>query len=493
MEAALQNLFSPFGLLALVIGTALGVFVGSVPGLTGTMLIALVVPLTYGQDPGLAMTFLVSIYVGAVSGGMITATLLRMPGTPASIVTTLDGYPMARNGRPGRALGLGVMASFAGGLVSWIFLATLAYPISILATKLSYFAYFALVLMALALISSIGGKSRLRSLFSGFLGILLSMPGLSPATGQPRLTFGFTSMNDGFAALPVLIGLFAVSQILREIINLSKVGQPIDIGKDSLLLGFRDLGRHGINLLRSSVIGTWIGILPGIGANIGSVTAYSVARGLSRTPEKFGTGHEEGIVSSEAANNGTIGGALIPLLAIGIPGSIVEVVLLGALIQFGLQPGPKLFSNNVDVVYTIIGAVFLANIAMALIMLGSMRQLAKLTKVPRPYLLPVILFFCVIGSFALAGRTFDVWVMLAFGLLGFFLEKISIPLAPLMIGFVLGPVGEKALSQGLQASNGSFAPLFTDPIALLFFLVSILTLAFPWIKPLLSKTRPAAS
>lgn len=484
MEQAIQNLFDPFGILAILIGTALGVFVGSVPGLTGTMLIALIVPLTYGQDASLAMTFLVSIYVGAVSGGMITATLLRMPGTPASIVTTLDGYPMARDGQPGRALGLGVMASFAGGLISWCFLATLAYPISILATKLSYFAYFSLVLMALALISSIGGKSRMRSLFSGFLGILLAMPGLNPATGQPRLTFGFTEMNDGFAALPVLIGLFAVSQILREIINLSQTGKPIDIGKDSVLVSLKDVGKHWANLLRSSVIGTWIGILPGIGANIGSVTAYSVSKGLSKTPEKFGTGHEDGIVSSEAANNGTIGGALIPLLAIGIPGSIVEVVLLGALIQFGLQPGPKLFSNNVDVVYTIIGAVFLANVAMAAIMLVSMKRLARLTTVPKPYLLPIILFFCVIGSFALAGRTFDVWVMLGFGLLGFVLEKIRIPLAPLMIGFVLGPIGEKALSQGLQASNGSFAPLFTDLIALLFFLVALATLFFPWLQPL---------
>ncbi len=487
MDQALQTLLSPPGLAAIVLGTALGVFVGAVPGLTGVMLIALIVPLTYGQDAGLAMTLLVSIYVGAVSGGMITAILLRMPGTPASIVTTLDGYPLAQSGKPGRALGLGLLASFAGGMISWCFLATLSYPISILATRLSYFAYFALVLMALALISGIGGESRLRSLFSGFLGILLAMPGLSPASGQPRLTFGFTEMNDGFADVPVLIGLFAVGQVLRDIIMLSQPGKPIDVGRKSVLLRPGDLCRHGVNLARSSVIGTWIGILPGIGANIGSIASYSVAKGLSREREKFGHGSEEGIVASEAANNATIGGALIPLLAIGIPGSIVEVVLLGALIQFGLQPGPKLFSDSAEVVYTIIGAVLLANIAMALIMLGSMRHVARLSRVPRPFLLPVILFFCVVGSFALAGRTFDVWVMLAFGVLGFFLEKMRIPLAPLMIGFVLGPIGEKALSQGLQASNGSFVPLFTDPVALLFCLAAAGTLCFPWIRPLIRR------
>ncbi len=493
MNEALALLFSPWGLAAIVIGTSLGVFVGAVPGLTGTMLIALVVPLTLGVDAGLSMTFLVSIYVGAVSGGMITATLLRMPGTPASIVTTLDGYPMARDGRPGRALGLGIMASFFGGLISWIFLATLSYPISKLATKLSYFAYFSLVLMALALISSIGGKSRIRSLFSGFLGILIAMPGLAPASGQPRFTFGSVEMNSGFEPLPVLIGLFAVSQILREIINLSRKGKPIEIGKDSVLLGFSDIKNNLVNMVRSSIVGTWIGILPGIGANIGSVTAYSIAKGMSKEKEKFGTGHEEGIVASESANNATIGGSMIPLLAMGIPGSIVEVVLLGALIQHKLQPGPRLFESSPDAVYTIIGAIFLANIAMAIIMLASMRTIAKLTRVPRPYLLPIILFFCVIGSFALAGRIFDVWVMLGFGLFGFILEKLKIPLAPLMIGFILGKIGEKALVQGLQASDGSWAPLFTDPMALLFFVVSLVTLFFPWIKPLFTRSQPAAS
>ena len=208
------------GLMLIIVGTALGIFVGAVPGLTGTMLIALILPLTYGADPLLSMTFLISIYVGAVSGGMITATLLRMPGTPASIVTTLDGYPMAKQGQPGRALGLGVMSSFVGGLVSWTFLVLLTSPIAKLSSKFGPFEYFSLVMMALVLIATIGGKSLPRSLFSGFLGIFLSMPGINAATGAARLTFGITDMNNGFQLLPVLIGLFAVNQILRDIINL---------------------------------------------------------------------------------------------------------------------------------------------------------------------------------------------------------------------------------------------------------------------------------
>ncbi|MEM1294553.1 MAG: tripartite tricarboxylate transporter permease [Verrucomicrobiota bacterium] len=489
LTEALTHLISPTGLLLVIAGTMLGVFVGAIPGLTGTMLIALCLPLTYGQDSLHSMAFLISIYVGAVSGGMITATLLRMPGTPASIVTTLDGYPMAQNGQPGRALGLGVMSSFAGGLVSWTFLVLLTAPIAKLSSKFGYFEYFSLVMMALVLIATIGGKSLPRALFSGFLGILLSMPGISAATGEARMTFGITALNDGFQLLPVLIGLFAVNQILRDIINIEEKGEPVELGRRSVLLSLADVARHGVNMIRSSVIGTWIGILPGIGANIGSVTAYSVAKSVSKEPEKFGTGHEDGIVAAESANNATIGGALIPLVAMGLPGSVVEAVLLGALIVHGLQPGPRLFEESPDMVYTIMGAMVIANVVMAVVMFGAMRYLARLTRIPRAYLLPIILCFCVIGSFALGSRLFDVWVMLGFGLLGFALEAKRIPLAPFVIGFVLGPIAEKNLSLGLQASNGSFAPIFTRPISLIFFLVALVMLFLPYLRKLKWKGR----
>ncbi len=493
LSEAISQLTCPMGLMLIIVGTALGIFVGAVPGLTGTMLIALILPLTYGADPLLSMTFLISIYVGAVSGGMITATLLRMPGTPASIVTTLDGYPMAKQGQPGRALGLGVMSSFVGGLVSWTFLVLLTSPIAKLSSKFGPFEYFSLVMMALVLIATIGGKSLPRSLFSGFLGIFLSMPGINAATGAARLTFGITDMNNGFQLLPVLIGLFAVNQILRDIINLEEKGNPIELGSESVLLKVRDFGHFFWNLLRSSVIGTWIGILPGIGANIGSVTAYSVARSVSKEPEKFGTGHEHGIVAAEAANNATIGGALIPLIAMGLPGSVMEAVLLGALVIHGLQPGPRLFEESPSMVYTIMGAMFLANIAMAIIMLCSMRFLAKVTRLPRPYLLPVILCFCVVGSFALSNRLFDVWVMLGFGLLGFLLEARKIPLAPFVIGFVLGPIAEKNLSLGLQSSNGSFAPIVIGKISLLFLTVALFMLLLPLIRQAMSKQKGGAA
>ncbi|MDA0350291.1 MAG: tripartite tricarboxylate transporter permease [Verrucomicrobia bacterium] len=493
MQEAIQQLFTPTGLFLILLGTSLGIFVGAVPGLTGTMLIALVLPLTYGADPQYALTLLISIYVGAVSGGMITSILLRMPGTPASIVTTFDGYPMAQKGQAERALGLGVMSSFVGGLISWGFLVMLARPIALLSTKFGPFEYFSLVLMALVLIASLGGKSVPRSLFSGFLGILLSMPGIAAATGETRLTFGIEELLDGFKLLPVLIGLFAVNQIFRDIMDIKKENTMKAIETKGVSIKWRDFTHHWFNLIRSSVIGTWIGLLPGIGGNIGSVTAYTVAKSSSKNPEKFGTGCEDGVVAGEAANNATIGGALIPLISMGLPGSVVEAVLLGALVIHGLQPGPRLFEEHPVMVYTIMGAMFLANIAMAVIMIVSMRGLAKISQIPRNYLLPVILIFCVIGSFALSNRLFDVWVMLGFGALGFLLESKNIPLAPFVIGFVLGPIAEENLTSGLISTNGSWLPIVTRPIPLVFLLVALTMLMLPFLRKQLSKASTPLS
>ena len=457
----------------MALGTSLGVMVGAVPGLTGAMLIALSLPLTFSMDGNSALVLLVSMYVGSVSGGLITATLLRMPGTPASIMTTLDGYPMAKSGRPGRALGLGVAASFVGGMVSWAFLVVLARPMASWSTKFGPFEFFALVLMALVLIASVGGKSLSRGLLSGFLGILATMPGTSPATGEVRWTFGFHALDDGFLLLPVLMGLFAVNQVIRDIVHLDEPVERIRLQKEKLMVGLGDLRKYAGNLLRSSVIGTWVGILPGIGANIGSVMAYSATKSLAKDQGKFGKGSEEGIVSAESANNATVGGALVPLVAMGIPGSVIDAILLGALILHGLQPGPLLFEQNPDVVHTMMGTMLLANLFMFGFMLLSMRWLAKLASTPRAILLPVILTFCVIGSFALNNRMFDVWVMLGFGIAGMLMEKGKLPLAPFVIGFVLAPVAEGKLSAGLMQSGGSFLPLVTRPVSLVFCLVSL--------------------
>ena len=469
LTSAFWELGSPTGIGLMLLGTALGVIVGAIPGLTGAMLIALSIPLTFSMSGEQALILLVSMYVGSVSGGLITATLLRIPGTPASMMTTLDGYPMAQGGQPGRALGLGVSASFVGGLVSWGFLALLAGPLARFSTTFGPFEFFALVLMALVLIASVSGPSLTTGMLSGVLGIFVAMPGTSPATGAPRWTFGWHELDDGFKLLPVLIGLFAVNQVIQEILNPHADAQRVRVSRgQGTWLQWSEWKRHTVNLVRSSLLGTFVGILPGVGANIGSVLAYSAAKSSSRTPEQFGTGCEEGIVASEAANNATVGGALIPLISMGIPGSVIDAVLLGALIIHGLQPGPLLLEQNPEVVYVIIGTTLAANVCMFFFMQFSVRWLAQLASVPRSILVPVILTFCVVGSYALANRMFDVWVMLTFGLIGFGMEAIGIPLAPFVIGFVLSPLAEEHLSEGLMQTGGSLWPLVTRPVSCVF-------------------------
>ncbi|MCP5152539.1 MAG: tripartite tricarboxylate transporter permease [Ectothiorhodospiraceae bacterium] len=471
--------FGAYPLFLITLGTVLGITVGAIPGLTGAMLIALTLPFTFYMPPVEGICLLVSMYVGAISGGLITATLLRMPGTPASVMTTFDGYPMARSGRPGRALGLGITASFVGGLISWVFLATLSQPLSDFAVRFGPFEYFTLVLMALVLIASVTQGSMIKGLLSGFLGMLVAMPGVDPSAGDLRLTFGYHELDAGLNLLPVLIGVFAVGQVISDIVGIEERAEAVTMDRRGIFLSVRDWMRHGLNMVRSSLIGTWVGILPGVGANIGSIIAYSGAKTFSKHPERFGTGSEEGIIASESANNATVGGALIPLIAMGIPGSVIDAILLGALLIHSIQPGPLLFVNNPEVVYTMIATALVANVIMFAVMLGAVGQVARLRSVPRAFLMPIILVFCVIGSYALGNRMFDVWVMLFFGVVGYFLERSRVPLGPFVIGLVLAPIAEESLRSGLMLSAGSYAPLVTRPISAVFLALSVVLLVWP--------------
>ncbi|MCA9137153.1 MAG: tripartite tricarboxylate transporter permease [Planctomycetales bacterium] len=471
---AFELLLSPSAMALTAIGTILGIVVGAIPGLTGAMLIALALPLTFSMPSELALVLLVSMYVGSVSGGFVTATLLRIPGTPASMMTTLDGYPLAIRGQAGRALALGIAGSFIGGMISWCFLACLSQPMAAWSLRFGPFDFFSLVLVAMVLIATVGDRSLSLGLFSGALGILIAMPGTSPATGATRLTFGFHEMDDGFKLLPVLIGLFAVNQVIRLILQGDRIGQTTEMN-DNGKLEFhpRDLITHGVNFLRSGLIGTWIGILPGIGANVGSVIAYSAAKRASKHPQQFGNGSEEGIVASETANNATVGGALIPLVAMGIPGSVIDAILLGAFVIHGLQPGPMLVQSEPLAVQTIIGTMLMASVFTLVFLIFGVRTMVRAARVPSFVLIPVIMIFCVVGSYALANRMFDVWVMLAFGIIGFAMEKVDLPIAPMVIGFVLAPIGEEHLAAGLMQSGGSLMPMFQQPISLVLCLVAL--------------------
>ena len=480
MLDALIGIFTPIQLGMIVLGTFVGIVVGAIPGMTASMLIALTIPITFYMTPIHATTLLVSMYVGGITGGLITATLLRMPGAPASVVTTFDGYPMSQKGQPGRALGLGITASFIGGLFSWVLLATMSKPISLLAMRLTPFSYFTLVLMALVIIATLSRANLIKGLISGLLGMLVALPGVDPSVGQLRLTFGFEDLVGGFKLLPVLIGVFAISQLLKDTLEVRQKISKIDYNRKGLFISLRDLKVQALNLFRSSALGTGIGILPGVGAPVASVISYSVAKTSSKTPEKFGHGAAEGIVASEAANNASVGGALIPLIALGIPGSVVDAILIGALMIHTIQPGPMLFVTNPDVVWTVIMVDLVATFVMLFLMLGLVRVYVRVNDVPKEYLVPVILVCCVIGTFSLNNTMFDVWTMLGFGLLGFLLERGGFDLGPFVIGYILSPIAESRLRQGLMMTDGDIMPLFRDPISVLFLLIAFFMLFWPF-------------
>ncbi|MEO0383847.1 MAG: tripartite tricarboxylate transporter permease [Pseudomonadota bacterium] len=492
MLEAFQQLFEFQNILLLVIGTGLGIVVGAIPGLTASMLIALTLPLTFHMDPVGAVTLLIGEYVGGISGGLITAVLLRMPGTPASIVTTFDGYPMAQKNKAERALALAITASVVGGVLSWFFLAGMSPTLARFALQFGPWEYFTLVLMALVMLAVLAQGSLAKGLLAAALGMAFALPGIDSSIGQARLTFGSDTLLSGFGLLPVLIGAFAISQILRDA-SAPPIKKSIEAPKQRLPIYASDIRKHGPNMVRSSIIGTWIGLLPGIGANIAALVSYSTTKQLSREPEKFGSGHEPGVVAGEAANNASIGGALIPLITMGIPGSVTEAILIGALTIHNLQPGPLLFQNAPDIAYGIIAAYLIANLIMLLMMWSAVKYIAQVVNIPRSALLSVILVFCVVGSYAVNSNFADVWVMVGFGVIGLGLEAARVPLGPFVIGFVLSPIAEEQLRASLMMTDGDVSAILQRPYALLFLVVSVLTVFWPAIMARLSnKARSTA-
>ncbi|MEO0444634.1 MAG: tripartite tricarboxylate transporter permease [Verrucomicrobiota bacterium] len=466
-------------LIWIVAGTALGITVGAIPGLTGAMVIALAIPMTFGMEPEAAMALLVSMYVGSVSGGLMTATLLKMPGTPSSIMTTLDAYPMANKGQPRRALSIGILASLVGGVFSWGVLVLLARPIALVSLKMGPMDTFALVMLALALVVAISRGNLLGGFLSLALGMLFALPGVDPATGQTRLTLGFAPLGDGLKQLPVLIGLFALPEALRMAAS-SGDGESVE-GKGGSLLSLSEWRKQVANLVRSSSIGSFIGVLPGIGANIGSLLAYGAAKSAAADRDRFGEGAESAIVASESANNATVGGALVPLVSLGIPGSVIDAILLTAFIIHGLQPGPLLYKNSPEIVETITWSYLIANGVMFLLMWFGMGLSRKLMEIPKWILLPLIFAFCVVGSYAFANRMFDVWVMLVCGVVGVALQRLRIPIAPFVLGFVLMPMAESNLVKGLGMGQSWFGP-FSGPVLLLALFAVLAPVISPWLK-----------
>jgi putative tricarboxylic transport membrane protein len=418
-----------------------------------------------------------------VSGGLVTATLIRIPGEPNAIMTCLDGYPLAKAGQPGRALGLGNASSIIGGALSWVALVLLAPPLARVAVVFGPWEIFAVVCMALVLISSLSRGSLLKGLVAALLGMLTSMPGLDPSSGANRLTFGSVHMTAGFEILPVILGIFAISQLLADIINIEDEDtEHVRANMKGILISARDYLVHGWNMIRSAFIGIGVGILPGVGATIASIVAYTTARRASKTPERFGQGSEEAIVAAESANNATTGGTLIPLLTLGIPGGLADSVLLGALIIHNLAPGPMLYVHHPEIVNSIMAAHLAAHVVMFVLMTAGVLLFARLMLISRVWIFPAILVVCILGAYTGNARMFDVWVMLAFGVIGFGLEYARVPIAPFVVGLVLAPLAEQELRTGLMASGGDISALFGRPIAVTFLAVALAALLWPLVR-----------
>lgn len=458
-------------------GVVIGIIFGALPGLTATMAIALCLPLTYKMGTIQALCMLMGLYIGGISGGLISAILLKIPGTPSSIATTFDGAPMAERGEAGRALSVGVFYSFLGTVISILALIGIAPLLARFTLKFGPYEYFAVGLFSLTMVGSLVSGSVAKGLGGCVLGLCLAMIGAAPSSGTLRYTFGLHELDNGFSMLPVMIGLFAVSEIL------SAAEEGIRPGKDEartyklrgIGVSLQEFAEQAWNMVRSALIGIGIGILPGIGGGTSNLIAYIVARNQSKHPEKFGTGCIDGIIASETSNNASVGGALIPLLTLGIPGDTGTAMLLGAFMMHGVSVGPMLFKTDGVLIYGVFAATIIATVFMLLVELGCMRAFVKILAVPRHILLPVIMALCCVGAYGNNNRMFDVVTVFIFGLLGYVLKKLGFSSTPIILGFILENTVEMYLLRGMQYSQGSWLPFFTSPIALVFYLITMIS------------------
>lgn len=474
VQAVLATVANPYTLFLVVAGTFLGLVFGSLPGLTSTMGVAILIPLTFTLEPVDAMGMMLGTYIGGMAGGAVSATLLNIPGTPSAIVTCLDGHPMVQQGRGAEALGWAAFSSGWGSLVSWVLLVTISPLLARLCTSFGSPEYAALAFFGLTIIAAISGKSILKGVIAGIFGITLSFVGVDPIWGELRFTFGSIDLMGGISTIPAMIGLFSIPQILRSCTarDNARVDSK-DLKLSKFVPSFREMWRQKWAILRASVIGVGIGIIPATGGNIGSFIAYDQAKRFSKHPETFGKGNYEGIIASEAANNGVCGGALVPMLTLGIPGDSVTAVLLGGLMIHGLRPGPALFSDTPDIVVGIFTTILVATIAMVLIQMVGIKLFVRILNIPVHYLSGILVVLSLVGSFALRSNFFDVLLTLGIGLFGYFFVKAGFPSAPVVLGLVLGSMFEGEIRRALRLSSGNPSIFFTRPISCVILLMGV--------------------
>lgn len=473
-----EGILDASSLLILLVGVVAGIIFGSIPGFTITMGVALTLPFSFGMEPLDGIALMLGVAVGGSSGGLITACLLGIPGTPSAMATTFDGFPMAKAGAPGKALAIGLWASFFGSIIAGIILIFMAPLLAEWAIAFGPWELSALMLFGLSAIASLGGSSLIKGLISGVLGLTFALVGIDPLGGTPRFTLGFTELQAGFNFLPVLIGVFAFSQLLGDIKNppeaydLQGMNVSYPMGK---ALG--DVWKSKLNTVRSSLIGTFVGILPAAGGSIANILSYDVAKKSSKSKQEFGKGSRDGLIASESANNSSVGGALVPMLAFGIPGDAVTAMMLGALLIHGIQPGPNLVVNEPVLVYGVFVAFFIAAFMMLFVQSFGIKLFIHINRVPQHYLVPGILLLCALGSYSVNNRIFDIWVLLIFGVIGYWLKVNDFALAPFILGIILGPLLETNFRQAIS-TDSDFTTFLTRPISGVLIGMAVLSLLY---------------
>jgi TctA family transporter len=466
IAAAAALVFDPY-VITVVVGSAVfGLFVGAVPGLTATMATALLVPVTFFMPPVPALGAIVTASAMAIFAGDIPGAMLRMPGTPASAAYTDESYAMARKGQLELNLGANLVFSVAGGLVGVLFLIVAAPLLAEAALNFSSFEYFWLACLGLSCATLITASGRTRAVLAMLIGLGIGCVGMDPVAGYPRFTFGSVDLMSGISFIPTMIGAFAVSELLRGALSQNDTGALVQEKVGALFRGIGEVARrYWRNFLRGSVVGTAIGALPGAGADIAAWVSYAMAKRFSKEPEKFGTGHIEGVVESTSSNNSALGGAWMPALVFGIPGDSITAIVIGVLYMKGMNPGPTVFLQNPQFIYAVFMIFILANLLMLPLGWAAIKGAGKLLRAPRNILLPVILLFCIVGSFAITNSPYGILVMLIFGIVGWLMEENGIPVAPLVLGIVLGELLEQSFLTSMMKADGDPTVFFTRPIA----------------------------
>ena len=478
--AGMAILLDPYMLAVILAGTFLGVVVGALPGLSGSTTAALLLPLTIGMGATASIAFLGAIYCAANFGGSITAILINTPGDPSASATAYDGYPMAKNGEAGRALGMSTIASAIGGIFSVIVLIVAAPLLARAAYSFGPPEYFALACFGLSMLAAVGSDAGIRNLIVGVLGVLLATVGLDLTTGVERFTFGIVELSEGLSLVPVLTGMFAISELLEQASRLHVKAERLALDAVRLpsLADFRKCAKA---ISVSSVLGTFIGILPALGATTAALISYNETKRWSKYKDDFGKGAIEGVAGPEAANNAAVGGSMVPTLALGIPGSATTAIILAGLIVQGVRPGPHLFTEQPALLYAVFSSMLAANLIYVVLGLFLAKLFARITLIPDALLWPGVFVFAIIGAYGQDQSIVDVWVMLVFGVIGFYFRRFGFSPAPLVMGLVLGKMVEETLKQSLLIFDQNWLLFFSRPIVVALFIVTALSVSSPLI------------